>query len=80
MRELTVAGAAIVLLCSGAAFAEEKKYDPDKIVCKTQAAEGSRLGTKICKTNKDWIRDKERFRSAIEKKQRDSLMNTPRGG
>lgn len=51
-----------------------------KIVCKSQPGENTRVLTKICKTRSDWARDRARFRDAVEKKQRDSLLNTPRGG
>lgn len=81
MRALALAGASLALICSGAAFAQTGDLkDPDKITCKHQPGENSRISKKVCKTNRDWVRDKERFRNALEKKQRDSLMNTPQGG
>ena len=49
--------------------------DRDQIVCKRQLLEGTRKSGKICKTKGEWSRDKMRFRDAIEKKQRDSLLN-----
>jgi hypothetical protein len=81
MRALAIAAASVLLASSGAAVAQTGDLkDPDRIKCKYQAGENSRISKKVCKTNRDWVRDKERFRNALEKKQRDSLMNTPQGG
>jgi invasion protein IalB len=37
------------------AAADAKKYDPDKVVCKTEEVSGTRLGSKrVCRTVREW--------------------------
>ena len=55
-------------------------YDPDRIKCKTQAVTGSRLGTRICKTNRDWTAQSDDAREAAEHIQRRSTqVSNPQG-
>lgn len=53
----------------------------EKTICKRLATTGSRVdGQKVCKTVAQWEQDRIRARRATEDKQRDNLLNTPRGG
>lgn len=80
MKGFFLTGAALIVALGAPALAETAKADDERIICKQQPGENTRFVKKVCKTAKDWRQHKRMFREAIEKKQRDSLMNTPQGG
>ena len=58
----------------------DANYDPDRIRCKTQAVTGSRLGVRICKTNRDWNAQHQDAREAMEHIQRrGTQVSNPQG-
>ena len=59
------------------AAAEANESKDDEIVCKVQTKENSRLPSrKDCRTRAEWALAKERFKTATEGAQRQSLLNT----
>jgi hypothetical protein len=59
----------------------DPSYDPDRIKCKTQAKTGSRLGTRICKTNRDWTEQQTDAQEAVDHIQRrGAITSNPSGG
>jgi hypothetical protein len=67
--------AASLLLAQGAPAAAEKANDMDKVVCKNEAAPGSRLPKKVCATKGEWERRKQEARDALEKSQVQRPLN-----
>ena len=66
---------------SSQAQVTDSNYDPDRIRCKTHAKTGSRLGTRICMTNRDWAEQQSNAREATEHIQRRStVVGNPSGG
>ncbi|HIG43909.1 MAG: hypothetical protein ABGY96_01130 [bacterium] len=53
----------------------DANYDPDRIRCKTQAVTGSRLGVRICMTNRDWNVQHEDAREAMEHIKRGTIFS-----
>ncbi|MGA0606622.1 hypothetical protein ACO2Q0_11520 [Phenylobacterium sp. VNQ135] len=63
--------AASLLLVQGApAAAKTEVADKDPVICKNEAAPGSRLPKKVCATKSEWERRKQEDRDNLEKSQR----------
>ena len=55
--------------------------DPNQVRCRTVVKTGTRIGTKVCKTNKEWDQATRDAREATEQIQRGSLQGPgPEGG
>ena len=70
--------AAGLLLAQGApaAAADTTKIsDPDKVVCKNEAAAGSRLPKRVCATKAEWERRRQEARDSLEKSQVQRPLN-----
>jgi hypothetical protein len=54
------------------------KYDPNKIICKTEEATGSRLDAKrVCHTRAEWAETNRVTQQAVGDAQAQSYQNTP---
>jgi hypothetical protein len=59
----------------------DSNYDPDRIRCKTQAKTGTRLGSRVCKTNSDWNQAQTDAQEAVDHIQRrGAITSNPSGG
>lgn len=81
----TLALAATLAACSPLSdppqYAEADVDQPDHVTCRTVAKTGTRLGTKVCRTNADWAQSSRDGREAMEQIQRQSTHTaTPPGG
>ena len=52
-------------------------HEPDKVTCKTVVKTGSRVGSKVCKTNRAWTETARRSKEYAENIQRRSQHSTP---
>ncbi|MCR5875198.1 hypothetical protein LRS10_13965 [Phenylobacterium sp. J426] len=67
--------AASLLLVQGApAAANTDTAEKDPVICKNEAAAGSRLPKKVCATKSEWERRKQEDRDNLEKSQRNRPM------
>ena len=49
--------------------------DPDKVTCKRSTKPGSRMRTKVCKTNRRWLEEQQDAEDAAELIQRQSVQS-----
>ena len=60
---------------------ENEGLDPDAMRCKVYTKTGTRIATKVCKTNREWEQAARDSREATEQIQRGSLQGPgPEGG
>ena len=52
-------------------------HEPDKVTCKTVVKTGSRVGSKVCKTNRAWTETARRSKEYAENIPRKSQHSTP---
>ncbi len=52
-------------------------HEADEVTCKTVTKTGSRVGQKVCKTNRAWTETARRSRDYAENIQRTSKHSTP---
>ncbi len=84
---LSVVFAAVTMLAactstsnqSGSKYATQKTQDPDKVTCKSVVRTGTRLGSRMCLTNRDWALQRENSREAVEQIQRESAQTGTTG-
>ena len=60
---------------SEAAMANVEVANPDEVTCRTKVKTGTRIGTKICKTNRAWAVGNRAGRNMAEDVQRRALQN-----
>ena len=56
-----------------AADSSKARLDPDAVRCKTEIKTGTRISSKVCKTNREWEQEAIDSRQATEKVQRGGL-------
>ena len=61
-------------------LASAEPLDPDGVTCRSVVKTGTRLGTKVCKTNRDWERASQDGREGLESIQRTSTHTPTVGG
>ena len=57
-----------------AALANADVENPDQVTCKTVVKTGTRIGTRVCKTNREWALGDRSGRNMVEDIQRRSAM------
>jgi hypothetical protein len=58
-----------------AAMANAQVANPDEVTCRTKVKTGTRIGTKVCKTNRAWALGNRAGRNMAEDIQRKSMQN-----
>jgi hypothetical protein len=71
---------ALLAACSStdttdAAMASAEVVNPDEVTCRTVVKTGTRVGTRICKTNRAWAGGSSQGRNMAEGIQRSSMQN-----
>ena len=54
--------------------------DPDKVKCKRLIKTGTRLGSRVCMSNRNWARQAESARQVIEDIQRGAVQTGEKSG
>ena len=64
------------------ALAKAEVKNPDEVTCRTVVKTGTRIGTKVCKTNRAWAAGSSSGRAMAEDIQRRSMQGLadPNGG
>jgi len=62
------------------AYEAHQKADPDVVTCRATPKTGTRLGDKVCKTNRDWKLAARDGREALQNIQRTSTQAPTVGG
>ena len=63
-----------------ATVAQTAEVDPDEVTCRRIAKVGTRVKTKVCATNREWLEVEKRAQQTTERMQREAAANHPAEG